>query len=198
MDDPDIQLCIEGLAGPYLIVKPSLIAKAETWLRDHGVYCHADEGVISDAKTGAQHADSINFGVAAHPLDLLPLVRAMSQELSMTLVEPDSEQCLKDHPSIHVDASGIPRVAKTRVTMDSIVTSFQRGSTPEQIADEYPTVPLPDIYAVVTFYLANRDQVDREMARRRTHAEEHRRRWEARPEYTALRERLLASRPAVG
>jgi uncharacterized protein (DUF433 family) len=59
-----------------------------------------------------------------------------------------------------VTKSGPIQIKGSRVSLDSIVYQFNRGATPEQIAHSFPAVPLPDIYAVVAFYLSNRAAVD--------------------------------------
>lgn len=48
---------------------------------------------------------------------------------------------------------GVIRVGGTRVTLETVVTAFDAGSTPEEIAQDYATLKLDDIYAVITYYL---------------------------------------------
>lgn len=70
--------------------------------------------------------------------------------------------------------------------------AFERGATPEEIAQDYSAVSLADVYAVIAYYLRHRDEVAKYLqARAREHAEL-RREIEVRPEYQAIRERLLA------
>ena len=57
---------------------------------------------------------------------------------------------------IHTDADGVVRVAGTRVTLDTIVGAFEAGATAEEIAQRYPTVPLVDVYSVITYYLRHK------------------------------------------
>jgi hypothetical protein len=45
------------------------------------------------------------------------------------------------------------RVSKTRVPLDTIIAAFSEGATAEEIAYQYPVVPLADIYAVIGYYL---------------------------------------------
>ncbi len=59
-----------------------------------------------------------------------------------------------------VDADGIYRVAGTRVTLDTVVAAYQEGATPEEIADQYPSLRLDHIYAVISYYLRHREEVD--------------------------------------
>jgi len=45
------------------------------------------------------------------------------------------------------DTHGVVRVAKTRVTLDTVVTAFLEGCTPEEIAEQYPSLQLSEIYS---------------------------------------------------
>ncbi len=49
---------------------------------------------------------------------------------------------------IETDASGVVRVAKTRVTLDTVVIAFMEGCTPEEIGEQYPSLQISDIYLV--------------------------------------------------
>lgn len=42
------------------------------------------------------------------------------------------------------------RVAKARVTLDTVVTAFLEGCTAEEISEQYPSLELSDIYLLVT------------------------------------------------
>ena len=84
------------------------------------------------------------------------------------------------------------RVAGTRVTLDTVVGAFKRGATPEEITQDYPAVPLADVYAVITYYLRHRSEVEEYLERRAREHQELRREIESRPEHQELRERLLA------
>ena len=51
-------------------------------------------------------------------------------------------------------------VQGTRVSLDSIVYAFLAGQTAESIAQSFPSLALRQVYGAITFYLANRVQVD--------------------------------------
>lgn len=55
---------------------------------------------------------------------------------------------------------GLWRVAGTRVSVDSVVHAFWRGSTPEQIVQDYAALSLAQVYGVIHFYLTHRTAVD--------------------------------------
>jgi uncharacterized protein (DUF433 family) len=54
---------------------------------------------------------------------------------------------------LRLDEHGVVKVSGTRVTLDSVVETFKQGSTPDEIAESYPTVPLEDIYTIIGYYL---------------------------------------------
>ena len=93
---------------------------------------------------------------------------------------------------LKMDKHGVIRVSKTRVTLDTIVTAFLEGLTAEEIAVQYPIVPLADVYAVVGYYLHQKKKVDAYLKRREKLAEEIRGQNEARFNTSQIRERLLA------
>jgi uncharacterized protein (DUF433 family) len=49
----------------------------------------------------------------------------------------------------------------TRISLDSVVHAFLRGESPEGIAESFPALELEQIFGALTFYMANRDLVDR-------------------------------------
>ena len=95
---------------------------------------------------------------------------------------------------IHTDADGVVRVARTRVTLDTIVGAFETGATAEEIAQQYPTVPLVDVYSVITYYLRHKPEVETYLRKREDEAGRVREEVERRFPSEGLRERLLARR----
>lgn len=93
---------------------------------------------------------------------------------------------------LETDADGVIRVSNTRVTLDTIVTAFKDGATAEEIAQQYPAVPLADIYSVIGYYLRKRDEVDAYLMKRNKEAREFQTQAEARYNPIGIRERLLA------
>ena len=84
------------------------------------------------------------------------------------------------------------QVGGTRVTLDTIVTAYQQGEWPETIADQYPSVSLPDIFVVIGFYLRHRQEVETYLADERQRADAVRREHEAACPQEGLRDRLFA------
>lgn len=61
------------------------------------------------------------------------------------------------------DPNGTIRVSDTRVTLHTIISAYRLGQGPEAIHASFPSVPLADVYAVIGYYLANREVVDAHM-----------------------------------
>jgi uncharacterized protein (DUF433 family) len=93
---------------------------------------------------------------------------------------------------LSADEAGVLRVAGTRVSLDSIIHAFDEGATPEEIAQDFPTLDLAAVYSVIGYYLQNRAEVEQYLAQRRVQREELRSEVESRFDPQGLRERLLA------
>jgi len=48
----------------------------------------------------------------------------------------------------------------SRVSLESVIYQFLEGACPESIVDEFPTLSLEQVYGAITFYLANRSEMD--------------------------------------
>lgn len=90
------------------------------------------------------------------------------------------------------DEDGVIRISGTRVTLPTLVGFYLQGETPEEIHDGFPTVPLADVYAVIAYYLAHRDELDAYFQQIEEKADALRREIEANytPEQKATTERL--------
>lgn len=52
-------------------------------------------------------------------------------------------------------------ISGTRVSLDSVVSAFLQGHSPEAIAiDCFPTLTLEQVYGAITHYLANKREID--------------------------------------
>lgn len=91
-----------------------------------------------------------------------------------------------------VGTDGVIRVAGSRVPLDTVVHAFHQGATAEEIAQQFPSIGLPDIYAVLAYYLSHRQDVTAYLERRATDAARVRAQNEALHSPVGLRERLLA------
>ncbi len=93
---------------------------------------------------------------------------------------------------LRVDAHGVVRVGRTRVTLDTVVDSRLQGARPEEIAEWYDTLDVADIYSAISYYHHHRKQVDDCLAEREREAAAIRREIETRFPREGVRERLLA------
>jgi uncharacterized protein (DUF433 family) len=93
---------------------------------------------------------------------------------------------------LETDVHGVIRVSRTRVTFDTVVAAFKEGATAEEIAQQYPSVPLADVYYVIGYYLHKRDEVELYLNKRQEEVKELQKQMEARLNPVGIRERLLA------
>ncbi|KAB2893772.1 MAG: DUF433 domain-containing protein [Bacteroidetes bacterium] len=93
---------------------------------------------------------------------------------------------------IKTNADGAALVGNTRVRLETIISAFHRGDSPEQIVDSFDVLSLADVYAVIAYYLNHREEVDEYIHQQDLAAEEVYRKIEAnRPEMFSLRTRLI-------
>ena len=95
---------------------------------------------------------------------------------------------------LQVDGDGVVRVAGTRVSLDTVVGAFDEGRTPEEIAQQYPSLALGDVYAVIAYYLDRQRDVQAYLAEREAGAARVRSENEGRHPPDGVRERLLRRR----
>ena len=88
------------------------------------------------------------------------------------------------------------RIATTRVSLDSVITAFWNGSTPEEICQDFPTLSLIQVYSCIAYYLNHREPVDAYLQQQRQAADQLRQTLQTRHQevLTDLRQRLLAHR----
>jgi uncharacterized protein (DUF433 family) len=97
-------------------------------------------------------------------------------------------------PPIQADDAGVLRVGGTRVRLETIINAFKSGSAAEEMLLKYPSLNLTDIYAVITYYLWSREEVEAYLEERRRLEEAVRQENETRFPPAGVRERLLARR----
>ncbi|HXG21732.1 MAG TPA: DUF433 domain-containing protein [Methylomirabilota bacterium] len=99
---------------------------------------------------------------------------------------------------LRVDEHGVMRIGQTRVRLDTVVTAWRQGESPEQIAENFDVLDLADVYAVISYYLHHRAEVDNYIARNQQDGARLRAEHEQRFPSLGIRERLLARRAATG
>jgi uncharacterized protein (DUF433 family) len=90
------------------------------------------------------------------------------------------------------DLGGVIRVGQTRVTLETVVGSFEDGATPEEIVLHYPTLRLADVYAVIAYYLRHQEDVREYLREREEKGERNRQYAESQRDLVGIRARLLA------
>ena len=91
-----------------------------------------------------------------------------------------------------VNTDGVVRVGGTRVTLDTVVRAFLRGAAAEEIAQQYPSLSLADVYATISYYLQYRAEVEKYLEKRAKYAKSVRQQNEKRFDQSGIRARLLA------
>lgn len=95
---------------------------------------------------------------------------------------------------IEVNADGVALIGGTRVTLDTVVGAFKLGATAEEIVQQYSALTLPDVYAVLAYYLWAQDEVETYLTGRQARAAEVRAANERQFDPNGIRARLLARR----
>jgi len=88
------------------------------------------------------------------------------------------------------------RLAGTRIGIEFVLSEYLEGATADEIALRFPTLSLEQIYATITYYLAERKFVDDYLRRTWHHMDEAARQQDIRPSpfVVALRERIQSAR----
>jgi len=104
----------------------------------------------------------------------------------MSFLAEDHSLPLRENPETKT-----VRVGNTRVSLDSVIHTFHRGSTPEEIVQQFPALELADVYDVIGHYLKHRDEIDLYIEERTKEVEDLKSRIKDEFGLTGLRERLL-------
>lgn len=99
---------------------------------------------------------------------------------------------------LRFDEDGVLRVGQTRVRLESVLGAFNAGNCAEEILLKYPSLELSQIYAVITYYLWHRVEVDAYLAERKARSDEAARETEQRFPNQGILERLNSRRAAAG
>ncbi|CAN2039593.1 DUF433 domain-containing protein [Candidatus Magnetomoraceae bacterium gMMP-15] len=57
------------------------------------------------------------------------------------------------------------RIKGTRVGIETVLDDYMNAMSPEEIAIRYPTLTLEQVYATITFYLHNQQEIDQYLKR---------------------------------
>ena len=76
--------------------------------------------------------------------------------------------------------------------LDIVVAAFLEGVTAEEIAEQYPSLQIADVYSVIAYYLRQKNEVDAYLKSRQERAAQVRQENEHRFNPIGIRERLMA------
>ncbi len=79
---------------------------------------------------------------------------------------------IPSHAPLVAGADETVRVKSSRVTLDVIVGQFKQGATAEQIAEDFPSLTLREVYGAIYFYLDNTTEVEDYLRRQDEAAQE--------------------------
>jgi len=86
----------------------------------------------------------------------------------------------------------------SRVPLAHIVREFQNGEPPEAIRLHYPTLSLEQVYGAITFYLGNKEEVQKDIVEREREEDEFSRTHLTPPEiqekFERMRQQMLGRR----
>lgn len=107
----------------------------------------------------------------------------------------DDDDVFQDSVPLRKEDSGAIRIGETRVLLELVIREFEDGATPETIVQQYDTLTLADVYAVIAYYLRHRERIERYMQDREKKAVEVQKRIESlQPDLSEIRNRLTAHR----
>lgn len=95
---------------------------------------------------------------------------------------------------LRINEDGVVLVNKTRVPLSTVVIEFNQGATAEEIAEQFPSLELADVYGVISYYLHHQNDVDEYLQQQRQRSEAVRAENEKRFPSHGLRDRLLNRR----
>jgi uncharacterized protein (DUF433 family) len=132
-------------------------------------------------------------GSGGHTVSIDEAIRQAEGQTAKAFVMTLSLQA--DPVPLREDVRGGYRVGNSRVPLEVVLAEYQDGADPESIVNAYPTLELADVYAVITYYLRHRDDVNAWLGKREAGAAELRREIESHHKGRAdLRAKLLARR----
>lgn len=94
-----------------------------------------------------------------------------------------------------VNADSI-RISGHRIGIEHVLQYYLDGYGPDEIATEFPGLSLEKIYATITFYLANKAEIDQYLERIKADDELAYREWQDNPSPVIERLRVLREKQA--
>ena len=69
------------------------------------------------------------------------------------------------------------RIKGHRIGIDNVIDYYLAGCTPEQVQEHFPSLNLENIYATITYYLHNKEELDAYMERLNEEREQRYQEW---------------------
>ena len=98
---------------------------------------------------------------------------------------------------LRTDQDGVLRVGETRVTLRSVIHAFLQGHTAEEIVSHYPALRLADVYAIIAYYLNDKEAVKEYLAKEDALIQANWQTIAANPDYQIFRNQLLSHQRAM-
>jgi len=73
------------------------------------------------------------------------------------------------------DDHGTIRIGGTRVPLETVITAFWQGASPEEIMLRFDVLTLPQIYEAISYYLNHREEAEAYLEKQRERGKEVRR-----------------------
>jgi uncharacterized protein (DUF433 family) len=99
-------------------------------------------------------------------------------------------------PPLRTNPDGAILIGHTRVTLDTVVAEFEAGATAAEIAEQYSSIALADIYTVIGYYLNHQTEISQYLQAREELGQQVRAENEQRFPSQGLHDRLLDRRAA--
>jgi uncharacterized protein (DUF433 family) len=96
------------------------------------------------------------------------------------------------HVPLSTSDKGVVYMSGTRIPIDFVIYEYLSGATAEDIAQNYPSLRLSTIHAVLSYYLSHKTQVDAYIAEQEKIAESKYQEIAERSQQKDLRQRLLS------
>lgn len=103
-------------------------------------------------------------------------------------------EALTESIPLYSDADGVMRVRGSRVTLDIVLAAFADGATAEEIAHQYPSLSLADLYQVIGYYLRHSAELAPYLAQRQQTIRDTRTSNESKWPSAGIRDRLMSRR----
>lgn len=98
------------------------------------------------------------FGQSVH--SEIPSDFSLSPDGAASRIMYMAEPGMTETIPLALNEDGVLRVSGTRVTLDTVVGAFREGAAPEEIAQQYPSLPPGDIYELIGYALRHPEEVE--------------------------------------